>query len=448
MKTTMRKLGLLAGIGCLWAAPVQAKIVSSYMVMGPGGDGVLRSLTEAPVCPLATIDTHRLRMTLRAAPRQYPPRPSASGAAQAQPSAFALSVCEAHVPRRARHVIVAGRSFRTLPAVVRRIVVIGDTGCRLKASSDAWQACNDGAQWPFARVAKAAAAARPDLVLHVGDYLYRENACPEGNAGCAGSPWGYGEAAWQADFLQPAAPLLAAAPWVMVRGNHEACNRAGQGWWRLLDPHPLRTEADCSDPTQDVAGDHTDPYPVNLGGGARLIVGDFAAIGEKPLTGAMLARYRADASTIRALAGVHTVNFLTTHYPFYALTRGKDGLQSGYASLTDAFGAVLPVMPHVTAMLAGHAHLLQYVARTGAPTQIVTGFSGTQEEAPEAPGDMASLHDLPGGQTISDIVSRFGQFGYGLLERHGMRRWRFTAYDLDGHVILARAIAVNGTNAR
>ena len=69
----------------------------------------------------------------------------------------------------------------------------------------------------------------PDLVVHVGDYHYRENACPAGDAGCSTSPWGYGWDAWDADFFTPAKRLLAVAPWIVVRGNHESCDRAGQG---------------------------------------------------------------------------------------------------------------------------------------------------------------------------------------------------------------------------
>ena len=30
---------------------------------------------------------------------------------------------------------------------------------------------------------------------------------------------------------QPAAELLATAPWVVARGNHELCSRAGLGWF-------------------------------------------------------------------------------------------------------------------------------------------------------------------------------------------------------------------------
>jgi hypothetical protein len=59
--------------------------------------------------------------------------------------------------------------------------------------------------------------------------------CPAGNTGCANSPYGYGWEAWNADFFEPSEPQLAVAPWIMVRGNHETCDRAGDGWFRFLD---------------------------------------------------------------------------------------------------------------------------------------------------------------------------------------------------------------------
>lgn len=329
------------------------------------------------------------------------------------------------------------------PRLIRKIVVIGDTGCRLKATSKAWQACNVAADWPFADIAAKAAAARPDVVLHVGDYLYRENACPEGNAGCSGSPWGYGWKAWEADFLQPAAPLLAAAPWIAVRGNHEACNRAGAGWWMLLDPHRLQPSADCAKASEDFAGNHSNPYAVDLGGRAQIIVTDFAAIGEQHLKQAALSRYRTDAKIVRRLALPGYANFVTSHYPFYALTMRKNKLVAGYPSVDDAFdaGRSLPRLPHVTAMLAGHVHLLQYDARQGYPTQIVTGFSGTQEEAAEAPTGLDAISGLPLAAGLHDIASIPGRFGFGILERLGHGRWSFTAFDLDGRVMLTRQLS-------
>ena len=160
------------------------------------------------------------------------------------PAPFPVRSCEVAVPGDAVAAVLDGKALPLPRPNPQRIVVFGDTGCRL-ASRDATQDCNDINSWPFPRIAAMAAAARPDLVIHVGDYHYREEACPVDHAGCAGSPWGYGFDAWNADFFSPAAPLFAAAPWVLVRGNHEDCNRAGEGWFRFLDRLPM--EPACRD---------------------------------------------------------------------------------------------------------------------------------------------------------------------------------------------------------
>ncbi len=48
------------------------------------------------------------------------------------------------------------------------------------------QSCNDPAQWPFARLAASAARLKPDLVIHTGDYLYREKRLPGGQCRLSG----------------------------------------------------------------------------------------------------------------------------------------------------------------------------------------------------------------------------------------------------------------------
>ena len=109
-----------------------------------------------------------------------------------------------------------------------------------------------------------AAAAHPDLMIHVGDYEYREDARPAGNPGCAGSPFGYGWDAWNADFFEPgalAAPRRRALDHG-ARGNHEDCSRAGEGWFRFLDPAPMPTA--CADLTGD--------YVVRLGDFGLVVV--------------------------------------------------------------------------------------------------------------------------------------------------------------------------------
>ena len=261
---------LAAGISQAAVDPIQA----AYVVLGDGARPVARVITADANCPSLDVDGKPQTMTARAAAQTLPLRPTQSKPEFSKPSAFPVLVCEAALPAGAKVASAGGHHLPVPLAEPKRIVVIGDTGCRLKASDNAYQACNDPGEYPFARVAAAAAAWKPDLVVHVGDYLYRENPCQAGNAGCAGSVWGYGWDAWNADFFTPGAALLAAAPWAADRGNHESCSRAGQGWWRFMDPRPLLPGRDCNDPSTDFIGDYTDPYAIPIGRGAQLIMLD------------------------------------------------------------------------------------------------------------------------------------------------------------------------------
>ena len=214
-------------------------IEAAFVVLGPDGQPVARVITRANECPLLRIDDLAQPMTVRAAPATLPSRPTAGKPENAKASAFPVLVCDGLIGARAVRISVAGRSLPLPRSAPNMIVVIGDTGCRITIGDETSQACNDPVEWPFSEIAAAAAGTHPDLVIHVGDFHYRENACPEGNAGCAGTPWGYGWDTWKADFFAPAQPLLAAAPWIVVRGNHESCNRAGRS--RRITTARIRT---------------------------------------------------------------------------------------------------------------------------------------------------------------------------------------------------------------
>ena len=67
--------------------------------------------------------------------------------------------------------------------------------------------------------------------------------------------------------------LLAAAPWVFARGNHELCSRAGPGWFYFLDAGSNLAESvdkQLSCPTPDPSKNPienvvlVEPYSVNL----------------------------------------------------------------------------------------------------------------------------------------------------------------------------------------
>jgi hypothetical protein len=336
------------------------------------------------------------------------------------------TVCETAVPAGTSAVAVGETSLRMPVANPERILVIGDTGCRLK-SDDPIQACNDPAAWPFAQVATRGAAWQPDLIIHVGDYHYREMACPEGNEGCAGSPWGNTWAAWQADFFEPAAPLLSAAPWVFLRGNHEACDRAGDGWFRYLDPRPL--PASCLD--------FTDPYAFNIGD-IRAVVLDAAAAGDTSSDAATTDAYREQLAEAERLAGDGPA-WLLTHRPFWSIADDGSGghMEWTTASYTDAGYAEPPAAFDL--VIAGHVHMAQVLTFTeasGRPTELIAGNSGTAVEMENGVFTGADIGD--------DALARgwrYAEFGFTGLERIDTG-WVATLPMADGTVPLTCLITV------
>src|SRR2546430_2410752 len=231
---------LLAPLG---AQAQSTKLEAAYVVLGPQGAVARAVLAGTSQCPAITIDGAQQPMNVRA-----------QGDA-----AFPVLVCELPIPAGAGPPRGENSPLPLPKRTLGSIAAFGDTGCRLKAAKgkandpdDAanrgkFQDCNDPARWPFAQLATRVASEKPDLIIHVGDYLYRESACPPGDAGCARSPHGDDWPTWKADFFAPAAPALLAAPWIVVRGNHEICSRAGAGYFRLLDPTPAQTAPPCID---------------------------------------------------------------------------------------------------------------------------------------------------------------------------------------------------------
>ena len=432
---------ILTLTGCASLAP--APELASFVVMGDDGAAVARVLTAGAACPTIRLDQHDVDMTVRAPAQTIAQRPTVSPPKDSKPSAFPLLACEARIPAGTAQASVAGHPLPLPHAQVGRIVVIGDTGCRLKNNGD-YQDCNRPEAYPFARIAALAAAWKPDLVVHVGDYHYRENACPADRPGCAGSPWGYGWDAWDADFFAPGRPLLKAAPWVMARGNHESCARGGQGFLRFLDPRPLLAGRDCNDAANDGAGDYSDPYAVALGDGAQLIVLDTSNTtykGLKPLDPRM-AKYADSYRKMEALSQRAPYNIAVFHHPIlgFGATRDKAGVVSlfdGDKGLQDAFGAIDPgLMPKsVKAILSGHVHLWEQVSFASAhPTQFISGFSGTAEDIVPLPATLPEGALPAPGAVVGNISSWVDGFGYMTMERAGAEQWDVKVWDTSGAV--------------
>ncbi|HEY5047021.1 MAG TPA: metallophosphoesterase [Rhizomicrobium sp.] len=402
MKTpTIRILAAAFALGAAFAAPcsgasptVNPRLLARWVQMAPGGAAEARAVVSGAVCPALEIDGVPAPMRERAAPD----------------SKFPVRICALTLPKAARRATLLGEALPLPRPAPAHIVVLGDTGCRIKNLTV--QACDDPAQWPFHQVATSAAREKPDLVIHVGDYLYREGPCPPAQAqACGGTPWGDNWATWDADFFAPAAPLLAAAPIVVVRGNHEECARSGAGWLRLLGPLPFSPHVPCTD--------HVAPYAVPLGT-VTLAVMDDAHASDLDAPGDLVALYRADFASIAKLAPAPV--FLVMHRPVWGVVKFAFGMVLGGNRTLMAAQDQGGIPPNVTLMLAGHIHTFEAINyEKGAPPQILAGEGGDLLDS--APSNLA-------GQSVGTlkIASGLSLPGYGFLS---FRRAANDAWSID-----------------
>jgi hypothetical protein len=430
-------------------------------------------VARGSACPRATVDGKTLPMERRA---------------DGSDPDFPVKLCEIAVPGTA-NTQIGDVTLKPRPQRPRKIVVIGDTGCRITDYTA--QLCDSAADWPFSRVAVAAAKEKPDLIIDVGDYHYREKPCA-GRPGCGGSPYGDNWRTWDADFFVPVAPLLTAAPWLMVRGNHEDCTRAGAGWYLLLAPTlgmppGLRCPPD------------TDPDVLKFDG-LRLVALDTASAEgfgrEKRVKKyrEQLLKLQADLDKVPAPAGE---TWLLLHHPLWVSQgRKKDktlfesdlyddlpatldealrarlseeivnpidtvrqwadgkrpiaaaGKMTASKALEQAkaqpAGATKPpalAAPNFALVLSGHIHTFQTFVPDDAtaPLQLVAGNSGdVLDSADKFPGAITKLEMQPAilfGR--KGTVSMRHVFGFVVLERaDGAASWTATLHDVDGQPIV------------
>jgi hypothetical protein len=334
-----------------------------------------------------------------------------------KPSLFPVSSCEYVLPAGTTSAVVAGQSLPLPKANPTKIVVIGDTGCRLQIGNGT-QSCNDpnpagtDTPYPWAAIATAAAAQNPDLVLHVGDWAYRDNPCPPGlGYNCGGSPWGFGWDTWEADVFAPGAPLLAAAPWIMTRGNHEQCNRAGQGWYRFLDTSAYDTTGHhtCDNAADDMTatgGSYNNPFLVQINAAAQILV--FDTSNAKPIKGtptgstsAFYTTYLSEMQTAGSLVGAANpppaFSLWSNHHPIFGYaTATPPALPTNPIPLfPPVMAAAFPSTyfpPQINLALHGHTHDYQAInfnqgALPGGgmfqpPATLVSGNAGDILDSP------------------------------------------------------------------
>lgn len=384
----------------VFTAAAQAGLLSPVWVeLGEGGREIARVIVSAGTdCPSVQIGVATHPMAIRQpVPAGFPP------------------ACEFAIPANTRAASVNAKPLPLAHSDPSRVVVLGDTGCRIKGAQ--LQDCNDPVKWPFASIVNSAAATRPALVIHVGDYLYREDPCPvEAQAQCGGTPSGDNWGAWNADFFKPAAELLAVAPWIFVRGNHESCQRSWRGWFYYLDPRPFTGNCETFSP----------PYSVQLGK-FQAIDFDSSAVNENQAVAEQVAAYTAQLASLHASNG-----WLVDHHPFWGVRAGGANQPPLPQTITlqQAWDKASP--KGIDVVLSGHTHLFEVLSYgSGRPLQIVAGDGGTKLADPVP--DQVNGMDVHGVMVAESETRK--AFGYTELLRHG-GEWDMRLTGLDQRALV------------
>ncbi len=368
----------------------------AWISYGPGNPVARTIVTDGGGCPEITVDGRTHRMRVHATPAK----------------GYDVTVCQAELLPSARKAVIG--SGAVLPAHKlgrhERIVLVGDTGCRRKAGG-APQDCNDPAKWPFAKIAASIAAWDPDVVLHVGDYYYREAASCTATT-CTGTKYDWSR--WNDDFFKPAAPLLAKAPWIFVRGNHEECGRAAEGWVRFLDPRNYVWE---DDKTCKSNLTFTPPYVVSLGGALDVAVIDSSSAKDSDSTQAAV--YAGQLGVLRAKNGA----WLTLHHPLWAMDYTDQITETLWTAWQQAGSATEPLSLAIT----GHAHLLEILSFTDQRTPLVlVGNGGTALDGAPTDGKGMTI----GGRTVASFMAS-ETFGF-IAATRTAGGWTLEIKDVDG----------------
>jgi len=302
-----------------------------------------------------------------------------------------------------------------------------------------------------------AAEESPEVVVHIGDYLYREGPCAQGK-GCEHmnnvsnismpGEWGDNWNGWYADFFEPSLALLEVAPWIVLRGNHESCYRGGHGFFMFLDPRPLPvnwTAEYCVERTdiyevpfeneQFLVVDDNFVWDVDIDNDLRCPQIDGSARGKavavsryddpdqrKDRAGIQeeIGYFAAQFRALEAASQSHATNFYLGHHPLLAVFCYQEQYANVDWTLQQALAANPAAFDRVSAAVTGHVHFFQGLIfeNHALPVSLVVGNGGTMLDSIE-PSGHAALDGLGAfnGAKVQSSFSAGGVFGFSTLRR-------------------------------
>jgi len=361
--------------------------MQAYVLLGANSTAIGRTIQIGNVsCPSVVVNVGGTERTmtsfLHAAPNEM----------------FPVTVCDVNLPDGFTSAVVCQQNLPLVPSNPQKYLLIGDTGMRLKIKnagvndttctnyatcassfseslfSGTFQGIGksldpDMNQWPYQTIAAKAKSENPDVVIHVGDYLYIESQCPsvcpnpvysvysEGTVcPCTGIGTNFGDnwQGWLTEFFTPSGDLLKHHPWIALRGNHETCVRSWEGYFRFMYPQPFPAVLSSAplNPTTDCPN-YTPSYSVEFKNEVHLVTdtsfvhsafggidhydqicpaqapsGDLGGLSETDPSWEQkkaedLTAYTADFKSAASMMNTKKNNFFLTHCPVYAVVCGN-----------------------------------------------------------------------------------------------------------------------------
>ena len=269
-------------------------------------------------------------------------------------------------------------------------------------------------EWPLEKILSYVNDHDPDLIIHVGDYLYRTAQCVN-HEKCGYGVYGDNSATWRADWLEVSKLVSSKAPFLFVRGNHENCDRAHIGWFRYLDSYAyLDSEHKCEDFTNSWIFNARKLDDKNI----DFYVFDSSFGNERFVSDSDVENLKKQFLPLVTNNVSNSVWFLT-HRPLWSYAALSKGFYYGNLSQIKAFGELFP--NNVQVILSGHVHIAQVLklqSKKGIhiPMQIIIGNSGSLLYG--VPGNKLLAKNVEVLDAIADEIKSIVHFGFAIVEVH------------------------------
>ncbi|MDD9331362.1 MAG: metallophosphoesterase [Wolbachia sp.] len=379
---------------------VHAEILYTWSQVVPENKLSIRAIIDNDTCPVAYIDGEEGEMLNRSSINY---------------DDHIEKVCELLVDRDTKNISIENVQIPVLSEKMEKIAFIGDTGCRINMLFQ--QECSSLDSWPLKKNLDSIALHEPDLIIHVGDYHYRKTKCR--NTKKCGDIYGYNKEAWYTDWFEPAKDIFLKSPFLFVRGNHESCDRAHEGWFRYLDSYPFLPEK-CENFVSSWF------FDIEL---MKFFIFDSSSGEDIFTTKSEIYAFEKQFSKLIQDNSNKPI-WLLTHRPLWRSPKKKFLTLKSQGNLLqiEAFGDKFP--NNVTAVVSGHIHIAQMLLMDSVPDQIIVGNGGALLHAQNQEPTYKNVEfDYSNDKHyLAHEVKNFFGFGFAILD---LDDYRFTFYDQD-----------------